>query len=115
MADTNTTGGATATKTEEAEAPKALTTKEQIAASREFQAKEAEKAREPAQIAAAKQGNLEASGTFIEDGAKKAIDVNHPAVDNNPREGTTVRQNAVDFNDPNLDPQEAVRASLGLS
>jgi len=28
------------------------------------------------------------------------IDVDHPAVDNDPRAGTTVDQNRIDFNDP---------------
>lgn len=108
MADETTKTGGDATET----ATKPVNIKEQIAASQDAQRAEAEAAREPANIAAAKQGNLEGSGAFIEDGAKKAIDVSHPAVDNNPREGTTVRQNAVDFNDPTLDPHAAVAQSL---
>lgn len=42
------------------------------------------------------------------------IDPGHPAVDNNPRTGTTVEQNRIDFNDPTLSGQEAVAKNLGL-
>lgn len=40
------------------------------------------------------------------------VDLDHPAVDNDPRAGTTVEQNQIDFNDPNLTGQEAVEKSL---
>lgn len=40
------------------------------------------------------------------------VDLSHPAVDNNPREGTTVDQNRIDFNDPKLSGAEAVEANL---
>lgn len=40
------------------------------------------------------------------------VDLSHPAVDNNPREGTTVNQNRIDFNDPTLSGAEAVDANL---
>lgn len=40
------------------------------------------------------------------------VDHKHPAVDNNPREGTTVNQNKIDFNDPDLDGAEAVAKNL---
>lgn len=42
------------------------------------------------------------------------VDPNHPAVDNNPREGTTADQNRIDFNDPTLSGPEAVAKNLGL-
>lgn len=42
------------------------------------------------------------------------VDVNHPAVDNDPRAGTTVEQNRIDFNDPTLPGAEAVAKNLGL-
>ncbi len=41
-----------------------------------------------------------ASGAFIEPEIKKAIPVDHPAVENNPRKGTSAIQNGGDFNDP---------------
>lgn len=40
------------------------------------------------------------SGAFIEPEIKAAIPVEHPAVDNNPRAGTSAVQNGGDFNDP---------------
>lgn len=40
------------------------------------------------------------------------VDLKHPAVDNNPRAGTTVEQNAIDFNDPTLSGSEAVAKNL---
>lgn len=41
-----------------------------------------------------------ASGAFIEAEIKKAIPVEHPAIENNPRAGTSAIQNGGDFNDP---------------
>lgn len=41
-----------------------------------------------------------ASGAFIEPEIKAAIPTDHPAVDNNPRAGTSAVQNGGDFNDP---------------
>lgn len=41
-----------------------------------------------------------ASGAFIEPEIKQAIPVDHPAVENNPRAGTSAIQNGGDFNDP---------------
>jgi len=41
-----------------------------------------------------------ASGAFIEPEIKAAIPVDHPSVENNPREGTSAVQNGCDFNDP---------------
>lgn len=40
------------------------------------------------------------------------IDVDHPAVDNDPRAGTTITQNKIDFNDPTLTGSEAVEKNL---
>lgn len=40
------------------------------------------------------------------------VDPSHPAVDNNPRAGTTVEQNKIDFNDPTLSGAEAVAKNL---
>lgn len=39
-------------------------------------------------------------GAFIEPEIRDAIPVNHPAIDNNPRAGTSAVQNGADFNDP---------------
>lgn len=52
----------------------------------------------------------DASGSVIEPEAAKLPD--HPAVDRNPRAGTTVDQNRVDFNDPTKTDEEAVVANL---
>jgi len=38
--------------------------------------------------------------------------MDHPAVDNDPRAGTTVEQNRIDFNDPTLEGHEAVERNL---
>ena len=40
------------------------------------------------------------------------IDLTHPAVDADPRKGTTVNQNRIDFNDPNKSGAEAVADML---
>ena len=40
------------------------------------------------------------------------VDLSHPAVDADPRKGTTVAQNRIDFNDPSLTPGEAVANML---
>ena len=41
------------------------------------------------------------------------VDPAHPAVDDNPRKGTSVDQNRIDFNDPTISGQEAVEKALG--
>ncbi len=41
-----------------------------------------------------------ASGAFIEPEILEAIPVDHPAIENNPRAGTSAIQNGGDFNDP---------------
>ncbi|TDK35682.1 hypothetical protein E2F50_13160 [Rhizobium deserti] len=40
------------------------------------------------------------------------VDLSHPAVDADPRKGTTVAQNRIDFNDPTLSDGEAVAKML---
>lgn len=40
------------------------------------------------------------------------VDPSHPAVDANPRAGTTVEQNRIDFNDPKKTGAEAVAENL---
>lgn len=42
------------------------------------------------------------------------VNPSHPAVDNDPRAGTTVEQNRIDFNDPTKTGPEAVAENLGL-
>lgn len=81
----------------------AKTTKDTAAADRDVSG--------PADIAPAT--DFEASGAVIEPGAKKGVDLKHPAVDNNPREGTTKDMNRIDFNDPTISDQEAVEKNLG--
>ena len=43
---------------------------------------------------------MAASGAFVEPEIVAAIPADHPAVDNNPRAGTSAVQNGADFNDP---------------
>lgn len=40
------------------------------------------------------------------------VDMDHPAVDNDPRAGTTAAQNRIDFNDPTIEGHEAVEKNL---
>ncbi len=59
--------------------------------------------------------NIPPATTFSTSGAPvqvTEIDPSHPAVDNDPRKGTTLDQNRVDFNDPTLDESEAVAKNL---
>lgn len=42
------------------------------------------------------------------------VDMSHPAVDNDPRAGTTAEQNRIDFNDPTISGADAVAKSLGM-
>ena len=53
-----------------------------------------------ANIGAASSSDLEASGAFMEPQVKESVDVDSVSVDNNPRAGTSVLQNRIDFNDP---------------
>jgi hypothetical protein len=56
--------------------------------------------------------SVSASGAFIEPEIVDRIDVDHPAVDNNPRKGQPKLANQIDFNDPVLDTQQAVEKNL---
>ncbi|MDV2987019.1 UNVERIFIED_CONTAM: hypothetical protein Q9R58_22170 [Methylobacteriaceae bacterium AG10] len=40
------------------------------------------------------------------------VDMSHPAVDSDPRAGTTVDQNRIDFNDPTIPGHDAVAKAL---
>jgi hypothetical protein len=40
------------------------------------------------------------------------VDMDHPAVDADPRAGTTAEQNRIDFNDPTIEGHEAVEKNL---
>ena len=40
------------------------------------------------------------------------VDMGHPAVDDNPRKGTSEEQNKIDFNDPTISGSEAVEKNL---
>lgn len=56
-----------------------------------------------------------ASGAFIEPEIKKSIPVDHPAIENNPRKGTSAVQNGGDFNDPRgRHPSDPKFAGQGL-
>lgn len=55
------------------------------------------------------------SGAFVEPEIKAAIPVDHPAIENNPRAGTSAVQNGGDFNDPrHLDPNDPNFTGQGL-
>lgn len=56
--------------------------------------------------------SLEASGAIIEDAAKDAVDLSHPAVDSEPRAGVPEHSNSIQFNDPGLSQREAVMRQL---
>jgi len=64
----------------------------------------------------AKPANIQAADTVDTSGAPQQIvpdvDMSHPAVDANPRAGTTDVQNQIDFNDPTKSGQEAVEEAL---
>jgi hypothetical protein len=56
--------------------------------------------------------HVAASGAFIEPEIVERIDVDHPAVDNNPRKGQPAIANQIDFNDPHLGNEDAVKKNL---
>ena len=59
--------------------------------------------------------NIPAASEFSPSGAPRQvtdIDVDHPAVDNDPRAGTTADQNRIDFNDPSRSGSEIVADQL---
>lgn len=60
----------------------------------------------------AKKAEMDASGAIIEKKAKDAVDMSHPAVDNEPRAGVPEDSNKIDFNDPTLSQAEAVAKNL---
>lgn len=69
-----------------------------------------------AEEAAAKTADIAAATTIDTSGAPQQIvpdvDLSHPAVDADPRAGTSVEQNKIDFNDPTLTDVEAVERNL---
>lgn len=56
--------------------------------------------------------DMDASGAFQEPEIKDRIDVDHPAVDNKPREGVRKVDNQIDFNDPTKTDEQAVADNL---
>jgi hypothetical protein len=59
--------------------------------------------------------NIAPATEFSPSGAPRQVtdfDVSNAAVDNDPRAGTTVEQNKIDFNDPSIDGHEAVEQNL---
>lgn len=57
----------------------------------------------------------EASGAIIEPAIAGRIDVAHPSIDANPREGTSAAQNQIDMNDPaRRTPNDTDFEGLGL-
>jgi hypothetical protein len=56
-----------------------------------------------------------ASGAIMEPAIKEGVEMGHPSIDSNPREGTTAEQNARDMNDPERrKPNERDFAGEGL-
>lgn len=58
---------------------------------------------------------IPAAKSFSPSGAPEqveGVDLDHPAVDSNPRARTTSEQNRIDFNDPTLSGAEAVEANM---
>ena len=43
------------------------------------------------------------------------VDLNHPAVDNDPRANTNEKQNRIDFNDPTAEGVDVVSEELGMT
>ena len=74
------------------------------------------KANENASAAKTEQSNIAPATEIDPSGAPVQIvpdvDMSHPAVDADPRKGTTVAQNRIDFNDPNKSGAEAVADML---
>ena len=62
--------------------------------------------------------NIPAATEFSPSGAPIQIvpdvNVDHPAVDNDPRKNTTILQNKIDFNDPTKAGEEVVAEQLGM-
>lgn len=112
MADDKDTNEAPKAATKKAAEPVKPSTADKIAASREYAADEREALSAPADISPAGTEGIAASGAIVEPEVLSAVDVDHPAVDNNPREFTTERQNQIDFNDPTLTSEEAVQENL---
>lgn len=69
-----------------------------------------------AKPSSAKTNNAAPATDFAPSGAPnqvvEGVDPSHPAVDNDPRAGTTGDQNRIDFNDPSLSESEAVQQNL---
>lgn len=62
-----------------------------------------------------KPANIPAATEFSTSGAPRQVtdfDPSHPAVDDNPRKDTSIKQNRIDFNDPGLTAEEAVIKNL---
>lgn len=62
--------------------------------------------------------NVDAATTIDTSGSPQQIvpgvDMDHPAVDNDPRKGTSDEQNQIDFNDPTISGADAVAQALGF-
>lgn len=62
-----------------------------------------------------KPANVAPATSIAPSGAPEQVtefDMDHPAVDKDPRAGTTQDQNRIDFNDPTLSGSEAVERNL---
>jgi hypothetical protein len=66
-------------------------------------------------LTAAPASAMDASGAFVEPEIKERIDVDHPAVDNNPRAGQPAIANQIDFNDPTRPGHEIVEEATRVS
>ncbi|HJE24925.1 MAG TPA: hypothetical protein K8W01_14815 [Methylorubrum populi] len=70
----------------------------------------------PVETEGQKPANIPAATEIDTSGAPQqvvpGVDMSHPAVDSNPRAGTTVDQNRIDFNDPTIPGHDAVAKAL---
>ncbi|MBA9071719.1 hypothetical protein FHR71_005505 [Methylobacterium sp. RAS18] len=70
----------------------------------------------PAETEGQKPANIPAATEINTSGAPQqvvpGVDMSHPAVDSDPRAGTTVDQNRIDFNDPTIPGHDAVANAL---
>lgn len=85
-----------------------------MTATKDKAAEAAAAANEPANLASASAIDG-ASGAIIEPAIKQGVDTSHPSIDDKPRDGTTVGQNARDMNDPRRrKPNDKDFAGMGI-
>ncbi len=92
----------------------AATTKTTAASEKKTKQTDTTAGTEAEEAGAATQAVTDAAG-FSPSGAPRQpgnFDPAHPAIDNNPRAGTSIAQNKIDMNDPGLSMEDAVVKNL---